>query len=198
MSNLRADVINNTAGDLLFQDGYPRRPGRIIEHLMLPCDGQTVTVASGTYSSEFVTVPVTGSTTYIPVSGSSISYCPPPGTTTVVYRFNFSVYWADTHAIAHFKFYIDGNEVVFARHNRSGLYMEYRSTFEWPIVCNAASTDYNFGRLSSWTQPRDLYMYWRDYGTSNDMNLHSTYYWDGATAIGVNFSQPQLSIIAIA
>lgn len=196
MSTLQADYINNTAGTPLFVDGYPRRPGRIIEYLMLPCDGQTATVASGTYSSEFVTNTVTGSTTYVPVSGSTISYCPPPGTATVVYRFNFSVWWPDAHAISHFRFYIDGNEVVFARHSRSGFYMEYRNTFEWPIDCTANVTDYNYGRLSSWTQPKDLYMYWRDYGTSNDMNLHGTYYWDGVTS--TQFNQPQLSIIAIA
>ncbi len=196
MSNLRADIINNTAGNLLFQDGYPRQPGRIIEHLMLPCDGQTVTVASGTYTSEFVTVPAIGSTTYVPVSGSSISYCPPPGTTTVVYRFNFSVYWASAHAISHFRFYIDGNEIVYARNNRSGQYLEYRSTFEWPIMCNAAATDYNYGRLTSWTHPRDLYLYWRAYSGSNVMNLHGTTYWDGVSSN--QFNQPQLSIIAIA
>ena len=116
----------------------------------------------------------------------------------MVYRFNFSAYWADTLGIGHFRFYIDGNEVVYARHNRCSTYLEYRDSFEWPIVCNAAATDYNYGRLSSWTQPRDLYLWFRDYGTSNNLNLHSTYYWDGASAVGTNFSQPQLSIIAIA
>lgn len=196
MSNTSADFINSTAGTSLYVDGYPRQPGRVIEYLSNPCDGSSVTVGSGTYTMENVTTVQVGSVTYVPVTGSFISYCPPPGTKTVIYRFNYSSYWQDAHAIAHMKFYIDGYEVLYARHNRSGYYMEYRNTFEWPIVCNAAATDYNYGRLSSWTTPRNLYMYWRDYGTSDDMNLHGTYYWDGVTS--TQFSQPQLSIIALA
>lgn len=197
MSILKADYINSTAGTPLYVDGYPRQPGRIIEYLAMPCDGQTATVASGTYTSEAVTNQQTGTiTTYTEVTGSNITYCPPPGTRTVVYRFNWSVYWTGTHAIAHFKFFIDGYEVIYARHNRSGQYLEYRNTFEWPIDCTASATDYNYGRLSSWTTPKNLYMSYRDYGSGNEVDLNGTYYWDGAS--GNQFNQPQLSILAIA
>jgi hypothetical protein len=196
MSTVAADFINNASGNVLYVNGYPQQPGRVIEYLANSCDGSSVTVGSGTYTFENVTGVSVGSVTYIPLTGSFISYCPPPGTRTVIYRFNFSAYWQDAHAIAHFKFYIDGYEVVYARHNRSGFYFEDRNTFEWPIVCNADATNYNYGRLNSWTTPKDLYMYWRDYGTSDDMNLHGTYYWDGTSS--TQFSQPQLSIIALA
>jgi hypothetical protein len=40
----------------------------------------------------------------------------------------------------------------------------------------------------------------RNYGASNDANLHGTYYWDGGggTGTAANFSMPQLDIIAAA
>jgi hypothetical protein len=196
MSAITADFIHNSSGQPLFTNGYPHQPGRIIEYLANSCDGSSATVGSGTYNFENITTTVIGNQTYIPVSGSFISYCPPPGTSVVIYRFNFSIWWPDAHAISHFKFYIDGNEITAARHNRSGYYAEYRTTFEWPINCKSQITDYRVARFTEWTQPKNLYMYWRDYGTSDDMNLHGTYYWDGATS--TQFNQPQLSIIAIA
>lgn len=198
MSTTTADIIYNQSGNLLYHDGYPRQPGRVIEYLSSPCDGSVMTGQSGAWTTQTVATTVAGSATYTPVLGSSIDYCPPPGTAVVIYRYTFSVYWVAAHAISHWKFWIDGNEVLYARHNRSGQYIEYRYTFEWPIVCNAAATDYNYGRLASWTQPRNLYLSWRWYGGSNYPSLNSTYYWDGASAIGVNFCQPEISIIAIA
>jgi hypothetical protein len=105
------------------------------------------------------------------------------------------MWWGNDHSINHFKFFIGNDEVLFARHNRSGRYPEYKSAFEWPIAIGGTSNT-STGRLASWTTPITLKMQWRTYSSANQGQPHVTYYWDGA---GGNFLvMPVLSIIAIA
>jgi hypothetical protein len=195
MSGLTADVIENSSGQRLLVDGYPAQPNRILEYLAGTCDGSTTTVRSGTYTLQNVTAEQGGSTAYQVVTGSEIYYCPPPGTKKVTYRFTFSVRWVpnSTHSINHYKFYIDDNEVLRARHNISAQYIEERRTFEW-VIPVGNTTDFPSGRVATWTQPRRLYMTFRWYGTVNHANNHGTTYWDGTTSN--QFNIPQLSIIA--
>ena len=193
--NLRADTIQNTSGQSLFVNGYPRQPGQIIEYLTSPCDGSSVTVGSGTYTFQNVTTWPGIFSTYTDIMGSVLSYTPPAGTSRVLYRFNFGMWWNNPHAISHFKFFIDSNEVVFARHNRSGYYPEEKYAFEWPIAIGGTPNT-NTGRLASWTTARSLKMQWRSYSSSNARQPHVTNYWDGA---GSNqLVMPTLTIIAIA
>jgi hypothetical protein len=159
------------------------------------CDGSIVRVASGTYQFQQVSAAQISTTTYTTIRGSVIDYVPPLGTNAVTYRYHFASYWDSDHAINHYKFFIDGEEVVYARHNRSGRLIEDRNSFEWTIDIGGTANA-NTGRQATWTTPKTLYMQFRQYGASNDANLNGTYYWDGAT---VNqFSMPQLSIIATA
>lgn len=199
----KIDTIKNASGQDLLVNGYPRQPGRIIEYLSGVCDGSSVTVGSGKYNFQSVftqqVLTATTTTTYAVIKGSVIDYVPPVGATKVTYRFHFATYWDTDHAINHYKFFINNNEVVYARHNRSGRYIEDRYTFTWAI--NIGGTDNtNTGRLSTWDTPKRLYMMVRNYGASDDSNLHGTYYWDGAGGAGTanNFSMPQLDIIAAA
>lgn len=199
----KIDTIKNSSGQDLLVNGYPRQPGRIIEYLSSVCDGSSVAVGSGTYKFQNVStqqlLTATTTTVYAVVRGSVIDYVPPVGTTAVTYRFHFTTYWDTDHAINHYKFFIDNNEVVYARHNRSGRYIEDRYTFTWTIdIGGAANT--NTGRQAVWTSSKKLYMMVRNYGSSDDSNLHGTYYWDGGGGGGTaaNFSMPQLDIIAAA
>lgn len=196
-SILKVDEIQNTAGTPLLVNGYPTQPGQVIETLASVCDGSAMTGVSGTYTSETVTAVQAFSTTYLDVTGSTITYTPPPGTTCVVYRFTFMFYWQDTaHSIQHFKFFIDGVEVVYARHNRSAQYNEQRYTFEWPIAIGG-SPNTNTGRQATWTTPKTLKMMSRRYAAaSNGGQMHGTYYWDGVAS--TQFSIPSISIVAIA
>lgn len=191
----KIDIVKNSSGQDLLVDGYPRQPGRIIEYLSGMCDGSTVRVASGTYQFQQVSAAQISTTTYTTIRGSVIDYVPPPGTNAVTYRYHFATYWAAAHAINDYKFFIDGEEVVYARHNRSGQYIEDRASFEWTIDIGGAANA-NTGRQASWTSPKRLYMQVRQYGGSNYANLNGTTYWDGAG--GNQFSMPQLSIIATA
>jgi hypothetical protein len=199
----KIDTIKNSSGQDLLVNGYPRQPGRIIEYLSSVCDGSSVAAGSGTYKFQSVftqqLLTATTTTVYAVVRGSVIDYIPPVGTTKVTYRFHFTTYWDTDHAINHYKFFIDNNEVVYARHNRSGRYIEDRYTFTWTINIGGANNT-NTGRLATWNTPKKLYMMVRNYGSSDDSNLHGTYYWDGAGGTGTanNFSMPQLDIIAAA
>lgn len=196
MSTLRVNNIANSSGVLTEVNGYPRQPGQIIEQFSSPCDGSAITVGSGSYTMANVLSGQNLDSTYVDITGSSISYTPPAGTTRVIYRFNFALGWFDdSHSIAHIKFYFDGNEVVYARRAIASMYTENTLAFEWAIAIGG-TTDTNTGRVSSWTSPKIMKMQAREYGTSDEMYLHQTHYWDGTTA---NYlSMPVLSVTAIA
>lgn len=194
-STLKVDNIQNSAGTNLSVNGYPRQPGQIIEYLTGVCDGTNVTVGSGTYTFPNVTTQQVGTTAYQTITGSNLLYTPPAGTSRVIYRFQFSSYWVGAHAINDYKFFIDSDEVVFARHNRSAQYQESRYSFDWTIAIGGVANP-NTGRLASWTSGKTLSMQFRVYALANANNLHGTYYWDGG-AVNV-FSMPSLTIIAIA
>jgi len=193
MSTLTADIVQNSSGQQTLVDGYPAQPNRILEYLASPCDGSTVTVASGVYRMPNVTTQQGGTTAYQVITGSDIYYCPPPGTRVVRYQFTFSAYWVQAHAINDYKFYIGDNEILRARHNRSGQYIENRYRFEWTIPITG-TTNNNVGTVATWNEAKRLYMTFRIYGTSNYSNHHGTTYWDG---VGSNqFNIPILSIVA--
>lgn len=195
MSTLRVNNIDNTAGTDLFVNGYPRQPGQIIEYLSSPCDGSSVTVASGTYTFQNVTA-AQGLTAnvFADNNGSVISYTPPSGATRVIYRFSFSMGWDHDHAISYHKFYIDGVEVTNAKFNRSGRYPEDRVSFEWPIAIGGTANPAT-GRQATWTTPKTLKIMSADYGDSNSRFMHSGNY---GQLSGLALSQPTLTIIAIA
>jgi hypothetical protein len=194
-STLKVDNLQNTAGTTLSVNGYPRQPGQIIEYLTGMCDGTNVTVGSGTYTFPNVTTQQVGTTSFQAITGSSINYIPPAGTSRVIYRFQFSSYSVTTHDINDYKFFIDSDEVVFARHNRSAQYQESRYSFDWTIAIGGAANP-NTGRLASWTTNKTLSMQFRIYAAANANNLHGTRYWDGTSSN--QFSMPSLTIIAIA
>lgn len=194
-SLLKVNEIQNTAGQPLMVNGYLRQPGQVIEVLTSPCDGSAVIVGSGTYTVQNVTGQQTLSDAYQDLTGSTITYTPPAGATRVVYEFCFAMRWEQDHAINHFKFFIDGVEVVFARFNRSGRYPEDKVTFEWPIAIGGTANT-NTGRQATWTTAKTLKIQSRWYGSGNSRNAHGTSYWDGA---GTNqFSMPSIRITAIA
>ena len=135
-------------------------------------------------------------TTYVDLLGSVITYRPPTGTHTVIYKFMFQVSQHDVDGIAHFRFYIGSNEVLYARHTHRGDDYQNRGVFEWPIrIDPTQAADLNHARLQSWNNDLVLKMTARDYSTSYDMKVHMVNNWDGGgTDI---FSMPTISITAL-
>lgn len=196
-SIIQVDEIKNTAGVTVLNNGYPTQPGQIIEYLASQCDGSSITGLSGTFAWQDVTASQAMTNVYADVTGSSIAYTPPPGTSRVIYQFTFGYSWRNTaHSIQHFKFFIDDDEVLHARHNRSASNFESRYTFEWVIPIGGINNT-NTGRQSTWTTNKTLKMQSRRYAlNSNGGELHGTTYWDGAGSD--QFNIPSLTLIAIA
>jgi|694.fasta_scaffold140814_5 hypothetical protein len=194
---LTVDKIQSSAGTDLYDKGYPKRPGQIIEYLTTVCDGSALK-GYNEFTTDVCEKIQVNTYTYETIYGSAVSYTPPPGTSRVVYRFQFSRYSVTTHDITHYRFYVDQNEVVYARHSRSAQYPEERSTFEWTINIGG-TTNFNTGRVDSWTGSKTMNLKWRTYGGSNYQQLHSTRYWDATSgSYAASFNIPTLTIIAVA
>jgi|TARA_R100000353_G_scaffold21286_1_gene19043 hypothetical protein len=174
--------------------GIAPSSGRTLETLAALCDGQSYTVSSGTYTTTNVTAVQNGTTSYVDISGSSIDYTPPTGATCVIYEFSYLVANVDQNGIHHQKFFIDSNEVVDARVTESGGYEGTQVNFKW-VIPIGGTADTDTGRQSSWSSAKTLKLQFREYGSSNEMKLHQTIYWDGAASS--QFHRPQIKITAL-
>jgi hypothetical protein len=165
------------------------------EQLVMLCDGEDYTVSSGTYTAANVTVKQDMTTTYADITGSSISYTPPSGTVCVLYEFIFAYVFIDDHAISHFRLYIDSDEVTDQRQTIS-----CQSRPQWQqslryIIPIGGTGSTSTGRQSTWTTAKTLKIQGRDYGASNDAELHTAEHWDGTSFTGV--IKPKLLITAL-
>ncbi len=185
--NLTVSGTNNIAG-----------AGSVLETLTSLADGSTVTVGSGSYTFENVTayqdiVLGSGNTT---VTGSTISYTPPAGTTRVVYEFCFNVTPLSSYAYFHARLEIDGSEVTNSRRS----YVPYSSNapvFRFVIDCNASSDSTAFGRFTSWTSAKTLRLGGRGNNSGTQAaRIHGATNWDG-NSTDIFLSPPILTITAI-
>ena len=190
MSTLKVD-------NLLLADKN-KGTGRILETVSGVCNGQSITTISGTYSLENVTAVQALTTTHTDVTGSTISYTPPEGTKSVAYEFSFAMdrTSSDVNPLGHFSFFIDSDEVVYAR-TSFGSYNHYGGIlpFKWIIDCNANAADTNVGSFTSWTTAKTLKMTGREYSSSNEAQIHEVYWWDGSASGQLH--PPILTITAI-
>jgi len=169
--------------------------GTVLESFSTPCDGSTITVPSGSYTVGNVTASQTLSTTYADANGSSISYTPPTGTKNVIYEFSFNGGRGDTYPYAHFKFYIDSDEVTNFRNTLASYIGHFgMRTLKWSINIGGSAVTAT-GRLASWTSAKTLKIQARDYSASYEAILFNAYEFDGSSSN--QFQQPQLSITSI-
>ena len=188
-----------TAGQVLKSNGNspPTWSGgaqRVLEVVSSPCDGSTISSSNGDVTFQNVTGQQSLSTTFTDVTGSKITYTPPTGTTQVIYEFNFQMSRLDALAISHYRMYIAGNEVTYARSEIAGEDASVRTTIRW-IFNIGGSTNNATGRQSSWTSGKEIKLQAEDYGGSYDVQLHETNWWNGGGTD--QFSMPTLSLTAI-
>ena len=128
------NIVLNSNGTVVVGGVSSSGGGYTVQELLSrPCDGGTVTSANGTLTYQNVTAVLILTSSYVDVNGSVITYQPPAGTHTVIYRFCFQCSCHDADGIGHFRFYIDGTEVVYARNTRRADDYNDRVVFEWPI-----------------------------------------------------------------
>ena len=168
----------------------------IREQFFYPCNGEQITTASGaTLTFPNVTAEQDGTTTWTDLTGSSISYTPPSGTKTVIYKFVFeNSRDADALGISSFKLFIDSDEVVHARWSYSGEKIGGLVTIEWPIRIGG-SADTNTGRVATWTQNKTIKLQYRENSSNSETKAHQTRYWDGDAAD--TFVIPRIGITAL-
>ena len=178
--------------------------GSVIEQFLLPCTGSSITVQSGTYTSQNVTtiqsLP-TGTNNWDVLTGSSIDYTPPTGTQTVIYEFNFSSAFDDHDAISHFGLYLD---------NDSGTATEvtnYRTTIEgqgslpvhrvvirYPFIIGGSSNT-AIGQVASWSSARTIQIKCNEFTANYQAKVHSTGHWNSGAGV---FTCPVIGITALA
>ena len=173
--------------------GVTTATSQVLEQFYVPCNGYTVTTAHGTRTVETVSAVQNLTSSYVDLTGSTITYRPPTGTTTVVYKLHFQHSQHDADGIAHYKFYIGSDEVTYARANFSNEF-QGKVILEWPIQIGG-SADTDAGVLASWNS--DIVLKWqvREYGSNNEAKLHVTNNWDGGATD--QFSMPMIGITAI-
>ena len=189
--SVMSSVNNSTAVD-----------GQVLETLAGVCDGRSLTVSSGTYTLPNVTTSLSLTSTYTTVTGSEISYTPPPNTKQVIYIFK-TMYSRDTtagstsqHITFNCRLYIDNVEQTGFRRTYGGLNFEGHFGACWTIdIGSVSSTDNVNSRFPNWTTPKTIKIEAREWDNTAQTQLHSTEFWDG-TSTDV-FSAPQLEIQAI-
>ena len=199
-TNITHGSNSGTANLVLASDGgitYAKKPAlgrQILEQFYTPCDGSVIAASAGNITVGDVDAVQDLTTTYADVTGSSIAYTPPAGTTQVIYEFNFKWAFVDAYGLSHFKFFIDSDEVSDARTTYAGDYRECRELYKWGINIGGSAVTAT-GRLASWSSAKTLKLQAREYGSSNEAKLHEKRHWDGG---GNNqFSRPCIGITAI-
>ena len=167
---------------------------RILEVVSSPCDGSVINSSRGDVTFGNVTAKQNLTTSFVDITGSTISYCPPVGTKQVIYEFNFQMSRLDVIVISHYKLYLDSDEVTKARSEMAGEDLCARTSFKW-IFNIGGSADTTVGRVASWNTHKTMKWKAEDYGSSYDVQLHSTNWWNGGGTD--QFSMPTLTITAI-
>ena len=168
----------------------------ILEQFYHICDGSTIATSAGNITLQNVTAAQDGTTSFVDVTGSSISYVPPTGTTMVIYEFNFMDCWVDQYGIGCFTFYIDSDEVTNQRFTLGGESHNQQVTHfkvGIPIGGTASTTT---GRQASWSSAKTLKMQIASHHASNDIAIHRGSNWTGGSNDD-HFHQPSIGITAI-
>ena len=208
-AKIAADAVGpsqiNLGANYAFTGTVTGAGSNILEMFSGICDGRSLTVSSGTYTLQNVTAYQSLTNSYVDITGSEITYTPPSGTTTVVYRFITHMDSRGYSGIHHQKFFIDSTEVIPGY--RSVVPGEYVTNnhnnqthvFEYMIQCNAGSDDAANAKFSSWTSAKTLKMTARRYSASYAIDIHRNRYRDGTTAFDAAYSvaPPTMTIIAI-
>ena len=196
ITKVNADVLDLTDDYAISGSLASAGSGRVIEVLAMLCDGGSVTVGSGTYSSVAATSEQTLSTTFADVIGSNITYTPPSGAKAVIYEYEFLMGHQDASALMHQKLFLAGTEVVHARadHSNQGGTPDNLVHISW-IFKIGDGNDTNTGKVATWTSGKEIKIQARNYSTSFETGLNMSAYFDGTTED--NLRIPTLKITAI-
>ena len=204
-STLKVDNLQNSDGTRTIASdsgtawswGANAPAGMVIEQFLLPCNGSSITVQSGTYTSETITAEQLLDLTHTKIGGSLISYTPPTGSQIVIYEFGFSCAYTDASWIAHFGLHLDSDEVSDHRttiENQGSSYGVHRVIIRYPFMIGG-SADADSGRVASWTSAKTIQVKGREFSALYEARVHATGHWDAGASV---FTVPVVGITAIA
>ena len=185
------------------------RPGEIIETLTGMCDGRTlVGLSTSIVLTDITSYQDINSETHTDINGSTISYIPPIGAKTLIYRFTFhKASAASSSGINHFKMRIDNTDITYSRKTFAGDHSTGHNhmdcIMEWVFKLNASSTTLADGYFTTadWVtaqQAKVIKIQGRRHNSSYSSRVHHNKYFDGTTASGASaVVQPTIFIQAI-
>ena len=170
---------------------------QVLEQFFSPCDGSTIATSGGNITLSNITARQQCTTTFAELTGSSISYVPPSGTTQVIYTFQFVIASdGDNDGLLYAGFTVDGNEATDARFTQrlANDYWDTICTFTWGINIGGSTTAAT-GRLASWTSAKTLILEVREHGGGNESQVHYLQNW--GTGYNPQVRKPCIGITAI-
>jgi len=190
----KALTVNSAGTGLEYND-----PNVIKEYISGFCSGQSFNTKSGT-SLTFQNVTSSfylDGATFKDLTGSKVTYLPPPGTTLVVYEFIYMVrHENDNNALISWaKFYIDGVEQIGIQLNNHGYRFCDRVIMKVPIQITGTTSTSNV-TLNNWNTSKVLEVKIAEHSSSWSGVVHESR-WHYASNGSTAFSKPTLTIIAI-
>lgn len=177
----------------------------LIESISGICDGRTIEGVSSSYTFENITASQTIGDSYVDITGSSITYTPPPDTKYVHYEYIFKFDPTSRSGISHFRLYVDNSQVTSAYRQLSSsdgytsgyAYGVMQGRMDFVFDLTASSDDIPNGKFSNWTSGKTIKTMGRRYNSSYTSRMHSNTWMDGTSASGDSeWTYPLLTITA--
>jgi len=185
--NADGNILTSTSGSSI----------QVLEQFYTPCDGSTIATAKGNITVENVSAIQDMTTSFADITGSTLTYQPPDGTTQVIYEFgcNISGDGNVSHSIFSTQIVLNGNAILYSgKTDRLGAsFADSYTTIKFGInIGGSTSTD--TGRLASWNSGLVIKVQGAEY-SGNGSQAHSLLNFGNASP--QRFNMPQVGITAI-
>ena len=187
--NADGTILSSTSGSSI----------QVLEQFYTPCDGSTIATAKGNITVENVSAIQNMDTTFTDITGSTLTYQPPDGTTQVIYEFGCNISGngaGSSNSIFSSQIVLNRNAILHsAITDRLGAsYADAYRTIKFGInIGGTTSTD--TGRLASWNSGIVIKVQGAEYSSSYQSRAHCL------LNLGPNspqrFNMPQVGITAI-
>ena len=187
--NADGTILSSTSGSSI----------QVLEQFYTPCDGSTIATAKGNITVENVSAIQNMDTTFTDITGSTLTYQPPDGTTQVIYEFGCNISGngaGSSNSIFSSQIVLNGNAILHsAITDRLGAsYADAYRTIKFGInIGGTTSTD--TGRLASWNSGIVIKVQGAEFSSSYQSRAHCLLNF-GSTS-PQRFNMPQVGITAI-
>ena len=187
----------NGSGTLSFGTAGNPSSIQVLEQFYGVADGSSFTTNQGSITLTDVTSVLNLTTSFQDLTGSSITYTPPSGTSHVIYEVQFGLRSDNNDAILGGHMVLDGNIISDSRFGlRGGLnYTDMLYTFKYGINIGG-STSTTTGRLASWTSGKVIKLQLNEHSSSYQWRANILGNYGAAGAINATM-RPRVGITAI-